>query len=67
MRFAGVIEYAVYDVGVRTTGSTAGGTGWQGWGSARIGLVHGSRVVFPGRNRTNGHLVTGRLLVKDQC
>ena len=55
VRYAGVAEYA----------HCVGGTGWNEWGSARVVRARGSVVVLPGRSRTNGHLASGRLLVKD--
>jgi hypothetical protein len=55
VRFAGIAEY----------GQCMGGTGWHEWGSARLTRYHGSVMVLPGRNRTSGHLVSGRLIVKN--
>lgn len=44
-----------------------GGTGWQQWDSARLISTHGGRslVVLPKGKRTNGHLIHGRVLVKE--
>lgn len=54
-RFAGVVDH----------GFEMGGSGWREWENARLTPYHSSVMVLPGRNRTNGHLVTGQLLVKD--
>ena len=64
-RFAGVIEYAIYNTGSHATGSTAGGTGWREWNAPRLTRFHSSLGLLPGRNRTNGHIISGRVLVKD--
>ena len=55
VRFAGIVEYGFY----------MGGTGFREWESARLTRHFSSWAVLPGRNRTNGHLVAGKLLVKD--
>jgi hypothetical protein len=65
VRYAGVIEYAIYDSGAHCAGSTAGGTGWREWQNARLTRYHSSVMVLPARKRTNGHLVAGRLIVRD--
>ena len=65
VRFAGVAEYAIYHAGSSATGLTAGGSGWREWANARLTRYHASMMVLPGRNRTNGHIVSGKLIVKD--
>jgi hypothetical protein len=54
VRFAGVAEYGWY----------MGGDGFQSWENARLTRHDSSVWVLPGRNRTRGHLVAGKLLVK---
>lgn len=54
-RFAGVAEY----------GYNMGGDGWHEWLPARLRRYHSSLMVLRGGERTNGHLVNGRVLVKD--
>jgi hypothetical protein len=56
LRFAGIVEY----------GQCVGGSGWQEWGSAKLAQAGRSVMVLPGRNRTNGHIVAGRLMVRDR-
>lgn len=55
VRFAGIAQYGFF----------MGGDGFQEWENARLTRYHSSVIVLPGRNRTNGHLVHGKLLVKD--
>lgn len=56
VRFAGVAEYGWY----------MGGDGFREWETARLTRYgHSSVMVLRGRARTNGHLVIGKLLVKD--
>jgi hypothetical protein len=56
LRFAGVAEYGWYH----------GGNGFRAWDNARLTRYGQSSVmVLTGRARTRGHLVTGRLIVKD--
>ena len=64
-RFAGVAEYAIYHVGSRAAGLTVGGSGWQEWENARLTHCRSSVMVLPGRTRVNGHIVAGKLIVKD--
>lgn len=56
VRFAGVAQYGWY----------MGGTGLKVWGSARIAQRETYQVVLPGRSRTNGHIVAGKLLVQPE-
>lgn len=57
VRYSGIAEYAFY----------MGGTGWYEWSDARLRLYgQSSTMVLPGRNRSNGHLITGKILVKDK-
>lgn len=55
VRYAGIAEYGWY----------MGGDGFREWGNARLARYGRSVMVLPGRRRTNGHLISGRLLVKD--
>jgi hypothetical protein len=64
-RFAHVAEYAIYHPDSHAAGITVGGSGLRQWDNARVTRFHISLVVLPGRNHVNGHLVSGRLLVKD--
>lgn len=56
VRFAGVAEYGFY----------MGGTGFREWSNARLTMFHSSMMLLPGRNRTNGQLVTSKVIVKDR-
>lgn len=64
-RFTGVAEYAIYHPGSHATGLTVNGSGWREWENARLTRRNGSLVVLPGRNRTRGHTVSGKVIVKD--
>jgi hypothetical protein len=55
VRYAGVAEY----------GFCMGGGGFQKWDHPRLTRFHGSVVLLKGRARVNGHLLSGKLLVKD--
>ena len=65
VRFAGVAEYAIYHAGSHATGLTVEGSGWREWENPRLTRLHSSVMVLPGRNRTNGHITSGKLIVKD--
>lgn len=54
VRYREVVEYGFY----------MGGTGWRTWSGARLLRCRHSVVVMPKGARTNGHTVTGHLLVK---
>jgi hypothetical protein len=56
----GVTKYRV----VVHYGWYMGGTGWQAWDDARLVIQHRSRFVMPKGKRTNGHLLSGKVLVK---
>lgn len=55
VRYAEVIHYGWY----------MGGTGWQSWKDARLVRFHSSPFVIPKGRRTNGHLLSGCVLVKE--
>jgi len=55
VRFAGVAQYGFY----------VGGTGWQEWERPRLTRVNSSLWVIPAGKRTHGHMISGRVLVKD--
>jgi hypothetical protein len=58
----GPVRYA----GVATYGFYVGGHGFQEWTNARLTRYgHSSVMLLRGRARTNGHLMNGKLLVKD--
>ena len=65
VRFAGVAEYAIHHADSHATGLTVTGSGWREWENARVTRLHSSIMVLPGRNRTNGHITSGPLIVKD--
>lgn len=55
VRFAGVAQYGWY----------MGGDGFQEWSNARLTRYYSSVMLLTGRHRTSGHLLEGRLIVKD--
>lgn len=56
-KFARIVEYGFY----------SGGSGWREWTDARlIAVGANSRGVLPKGKRTNGFILSGRVLVKAQ-